>query len=138
MMRWSWRKWVLLAVGIVTLLVIGVAYAGFRFLAAACGNDQVEEFPSPDGARKAVMYRRDCGATTDFSRQICILPRTRSLPNWPRPVFASDGDMVVVPKWSDPLHLTVVYGPGSHDDGAKAVRLIESSGPVKITYRYVP
>jgi hypothetical protein len=29
--------------------------------------------PSPDGRRDAVMFQRDCGATTGFSTQISIL-----------------------------------------------------------------
>ena len=41
-------------------------------IAAGCGNDLVKEVPSPNGKMKAVVFQRDCGATTGFSTQISL------------------------------------------------------------------
>jgi len=38
-----------------------------------CGDDVVSRMTSPDGQRDAVMFQRDCGATTGFSTQISII-----------------------------------------------------------------
>src|SRR5206468_2940562 len=105
---------------------------GSGFVLADDPVDHVEEFLSPDGARKAVLYRASGGW------QICILPAERSLPKWRRPVFTTDDDLTVAPHWTDPVHLTVVYGPGAFSDGGKAIRRISSFGSVKIAYHYVP
>ena len=39
----------------------------------ACSNEIVARVASPDGEREAVMFQRDCGATTGFSTQVSIL-----------------------------------------------------------------
>lgn len=39
----------------------------------ACSNEVITRLASPDGEREAVMFLRDCGATTGFSTQISIL-----------------------------------------------------------------
>jgi hypothetical protein len=139
MKRWATWRWILLAVVLVVALVPVVSFATIHALRAyACGDDQFEEITSPDGARKVVIYRRNCGATTDYSRQVCVVSRRRLLPWRPDPVFATDGDMTVVPKWEDSLHLTILYSKLPNDDGATASCLAESAGPVKITCRSVP
>ena len=70
------------------------------------------EYVSPDGWRKAVVYRRDCGATTNWSAQVVILPRWWKVWSWsqPSPIFVSHGEMVVTPVWTDTTHLLVRYG----------------------------
>ena len=39
-----------------------------------CGNNVVTRIRSPDGAYDAVLFDRNCGATTGFSTQISVLP----------------------------------------------------------------
>ncbi|RZT46399.1 hypothetical protein EV283_3346 [Sphingomonas sp. BK036] len=39
----------------------------------ACQNTVASRSPSPDGKRVAVLFQRDCAATTGFSTQISIL-----------------------------------------------------------------
>ncbi|NCQ48226.1 MAG: hypothetical protein GW800_05015 [Sphingomonadales bacterium] len=39
----------------------------------SCSNEVVTRIISPDGQREAVMFQRDCGATTGFSTQISVL-----------------------------------------------------------------
>lgn len=55
-----------------TLLLSGI----FLVLGAcddACSNDVITRLASPDGKREAVMFQRDCGATTGYSTQISIV-----------------------------------------------------------------
>ena len=52
-----------------------------------CGNDVIEEVVSPNGKTKALVFQRDCGATTGFSTQISILSYQARLPDKPGNVF---------------------------------------------------
>jgi hypothetical protein len=44
-----------------------------------CSNKVLKEVPSPDKQYRAVLFQRDCGATTDFSAQISVLPSSQGL-----------------------------------------------------------
>ena len=58
-----------------------------------CGNQVLSEIPSPNMQVKAVVFERDCGATTDFSTQVAILPINESLGNETAGnVFVADTD----------------------------------------------
>ena len=46
-----------------------------------CGNEVVETVPSPTQKWSAVVFVRDCGATTGFSTQLSILRARENLPN---------------------------------------------------------
>ena len=45
----------------------------------ACSNEVVTRLISPDGEHEAVLFQRDCGATTGFSTQVSILERGDTL-----------------------------------------------------------
>jgi hypothetical protein len=51
----------------------------------------VSEAVSPDGRRHAVVFTRDCGATTGFSTHVSILPARRG-PSGTGNVFVADAD----------------------------------------------
>jgi hypothetical protein len=57
-----------------------------------CGNELLSRLPSPDGAQDAVIYERDCGATTDFSTQVTLLTSGAPLPETPSPIVVIDSD----------------------------------------------
>jgi len=40
-----------------------------------CGNTIIRESTSPSGEMKAVMFQRDCGATTGYSTQISVIAK---------------------------------------------------------------
>ena len=61
-----------------------------------CGTKVIEDLPSPDHRRHAVIFDRDCGATTGFSTQVSVLPRTRSV-NDGGNVFIADTDHGKIP-----------------------------------------
>lgn len=76
-----WMKIIISVVAVVCaipLLAIGV------FLCATsdmCGNYPHKEYLSPNKDYKAVVFQRDCGATTGFSTQISIIAAGDELDN---------------------------------------------------------
>lgn len=62
-----------------------------------CGNEVLQEIPSPDNKLKAVVFQRDCGATTGFSTQLTILKINEKLQNTRGDVFSADTDHGKVP-----------------------------------------
>jgi len=57
-----------------------------------CGNEIHKEYLSPNGSLKAVVFQRDCGATTGFSTQISILNANEKLDNEVGNIFIIKGD----------------------------------------------
>jgi hypothetical protein len=56
-----------------------------------CRNQILQDLPSPDGRRHAVVFARDCGATTGFSTQLSILTAARTVSGGGN-VFVVDSD----------------------------------------------
>lgn len=56
-----------------------------------CGNTIYSEAYSPDGRYKAVIFQRDCGATTDISTQVSIIKMNTELKNDSGNVFVVKG-----------------------------------------------
>lgn len=83
----------LLAVGI--LILSGCA--------DSCANAIVSRADSPDGRHSAVLFQRDCGATTGFSTQVSILERGAE-PKGSGNVFVADDDhgAAAVGEWGGP------------------------------------
>lgn len=61
-----------------------------------CGNEIYKESLSPDGKFKAVVFSRDCGATTGLSTQISILPVGDDLDNEAGNIFVTDSSPKLV------------------------------------------
>src|SRR5437764_7339497 len=90
MARWQ-RITLLIVVGVALLAATGV-WSFHALLSGMCGNEPLSEVPSPDGTFKAIVFQRDCGATTGFSTQISILKTNQSLPNESGNLFVADTD----------------------------------------------
>ena len=69
-----------------------------------CNNDEQFRVPSPDAALEAVIFQRDCGATTGFSTQISIVTKGSVLPNGGANLFVADTDHGKAPaaSWGGP------------------------------------
>src|SRR5689334_1844736 len=69
-----------------------------------CGNREVERVPSPDGTLEAVLFQRDCGATTDFSTQVSIVPTGERLADQGGNAFVADANHDRAPRaaWGGP------------------------------------
>jgi hypothetical protein len=114
----TWAKITLSTVGLLvggTLLGLLAVWAAFT---PRCGNDILAELPSPDNQRRAVIFQRNCGATTGFNTEVSILRGSSRLGNEAGNAFAADADHgqaptgpsggpVVTVRWIDPLHLVV-------------------------------
>ena len=77
-------------------IVVALASAGFfwLFMSATenmCGNEIFKEVNSPSSEFKAVIFQRDCGATTGFNTQVSVIPITETLPNEGGNVLIIDG-----------------------------------------------
>jgi hypothetical protein len=59
----------------VTLAVLALTTSATLYSCAYffCGNEVVAESPSPDGQYKAVVFVRDCGATTTWSTHVSVI-----------------------------------------------------------------
>lgn len=85
-------KWIVFILFITIGLPI-LFFALLFYLAAGglCDNEIYAELLSPDNRYKAVIFQRDCGATSGFSTQISILPAANTLANEYGNIFVLKG-----------------------------------------------
>lgn len=113
---------------IVTLAVVTLAMLVMNrisdALRPACVNTIVETLPSPDAAWNAFLFERSCGATTNFTSQVSVLPSGRSLPDTSGNAFVSMrgetagttpwGGPLVAVRWTGERQLEVAHDPTAH------------------------
>jgi hypothetical protein len=100
--------------GVTALLFIGCN----KLFEDMCGNEVLRSVPSPDGKVKAVVFERDCGATTGYSEQVSLLAATAALPNASGDTFVADGNHgaaaggpQVHVLWKNNQHLLIKHHP---------------------------
>lgn len=123
-----WQKSLAWILGVLVVLV--GAYQVFLYLAFSdmCGNEVWANYPSPDGRLQAVVFQRDCGATTSLSTQVTILQANDDLPNRSGDVLVIDGDPdTVAPKISWLSDESLVIGRARTGDEYLAADSWESS-----------
>jgi hypothetical protein len=83
-----------IAFGALVLIAALLVFAARKWkeLSALCGNEVLNTTLAPGGRTRAVLFRRDCGATTGFSTQVSLLRSSDSLPNEPGNVFVIGED----------------------------------------------
>jgi hypothetical protein len=112
----------------------------YFFIGSGCGNEVIAEVASPDNQSKAVVFQRDCGATTDFSTQVSVIKTSVGLGNSSGNVFSSDtnhgyapagagGGPEVKVRWVFPSLLVV-----SHHPAARVFEAEQEVGLVKVQY----
>lgn len=94
-----------------------------------CGNEQISEAVAPNGNLKAVIFRRDCGATTDYSVQVSIIPVKKPLANEGGNVFVASGEPKIVVRWIGDRHLTISGGGSS-----RVFKAEKAFGNIQVTY----
>lgn len=106
-----------------------------------CSNTQISRADAPDGLHSAVMFQRDCGATTGFSTQVSIVAPGEQ-PSGSGNTFRADDDHGTAAagdwggpwaetRWPAPDHLLIRYAAKS--------RLFEQEDKVsKIKISYQP
>jgi hypothetical protein len=108
----------------------------------ACRNRVVARAQAPDGAHRAVLFQRDCGATTGFSTQISVL-RAGEDPGAGGNAFIADsgggaaragswGGPWAEVRWLSARHLLIRYAAGAR----LFVRADEVAG-IQISYEPV-
>lgn len=129
--------------GAIGALVLLVFIGGYLLLGAMCSNEVISESKSPDGSLEAVVFQRDCGATTGFSTQVSIfrwwLPRGNASGNvfvadtnrGAAPSGASGGPEVKV-KWQSDNELVI-----SHHQRARTYLAEPQWGSVKVEYENI-
>jgi len=74
---------------------------------AMCENEQVASVSSPSGSARAVVFNRNCGATTGFNAQVSILSGTEKLPNDGGNALILDGSAPLRVHWASESRVTV-------------------------------
>ena len=104
----------------------------------ACRNTIIADIPAPAGAHHAVLFDRDCGATTRGSAQVSVLARGE-MPEAAGNVFGTDvafgpelsprlGQPLVV-RWLDAQTLEIRY-----DERARPRMSGAAQGSVRVRY----
>jgi hypothetical protein len=112
----------LMLVGVGAIALVVTVWVSFRDM---CGNSVLTEAPSPDGALKAVVFDRSCGATDSGATEVSVLPRALPLPDAKGNVFvaynvsgeASSGNRgrsEVKVHWIDPRSLQIIHHEDAH------------------------
>ena len=73
----------------------------------SCDTEVAKEVPSPDGAIVAVVYRRDCGATTGFNTQVGLRKSRTEFDPEQGQVLAIAGQHDLKPSWTSTRNLTI-------------------------------
>lgn len=134
-----WKK-IFIGIFALILLCIGGLYIFAQSLSDLCGNVVLAEYPSPNKKLKAVIFQRDCGATTGFSTQVSILQSTSALENEGGNIFVADtnhgaapadqgGGPEVYVNWLSDTHLQI-----QHHKAVRTFRADTKSEGVKIEY----
>lgn len=110
----TWKS-IFKAIGVVffiLMIVISLGiYGTYRLLASACENEVVSEISQPDGTYKAIVFIRNCGATTRESYQVSILRRGSSIDSSDTGnVFITYSPVSIT--WSRKNNLDIEYGSG--------------------------
>jgi hypothetical protein len=121
------------------LAAIGIALGG---CSDTCSNTQISRADAPDGLHSAIIFQRDCGATTGFSTQVSIVTKGGQ-PSGSGNIFrADDGHgAAAVGDWGGPWaeqrwltsdHLLIRYAAKS-----RLFKQAEQSSGVRISYQEV-
>ncbi|MGY0613405.1 hypothetical protein [Luteimonas sp. A501] len=107
------------------ILIALVALSGCN----SCGNEISQTVISPSGNIKAVVFNRNCGATTGFNTQVSIIPATGALPDIGGNTLTIDGAVPLQVQWrsESALHLA---GLGS----AEVFKQKDSVAGVSVSY----
>ena len=88
------------------LLVVALPTIG-ACSARLCANEIGSRVGSPDGRHEAIVFTRNCWATTGFSTQVSVATPGAQLGNEPGNVFVSRDSAVVEIEWRGPDTLLV-------------------------------
>jgi len=111
-----------------TLLPLMLSATAFSGCSTQCSNDVVASVLSPSGNNKAVVFSRNCGATTGFNTQVSVVGATLA-PDVGGNVLILDGAIPLTLRWLSESQLSVV-GVGS----TKVFKQEQSVAGVSVIY----
>lgn len=126
--------------GAAALFIVVVGVSVYAPADSGCGNVALTEVSAPDLQHKAVVFQRDCGATTGLSTQVSILDSAAALTSDVGNTFVADtnhggapsgegGGPHVTVRWHESGSLVVAHHPAARV--FKAERQVES---IHVTY----
>lgn len=79
-------------------------------LSNLCDNEHLAGFISPGREYQAVVFRRNCGATTPYSVHVSVLLAGMRLPNEVgNTLIIRDHDLIPRLRWKEPTRLLIEY-----------------------------
>ncbi|TXR54649.1 hypothetical protein [Reinekea thalattae] len=104
---------VLYSVGLAIIVVpVLLLVLLFRLTSGLCSNQVYAVAVSPDSQYKAVVFQRDCGATTGLNTQISVVRSHHSLKNSAGNIFIAPGspeEYAINLYWSSDSELNVMH-----------------------------
>ena len=92
--------------------MVGGGAVAWYFTPSLCENVEVRRLPSPDGRLDLVVFERNCGATTDFSSQVSLVPHGASVDDRPGNVYIYGHRVPLALTWHSAAAIAVHYPPG--------------------------
>ena len=140
----SIKFWTLTILGAIIFISFAVNCILSSMFPDMCGNQIISEVTSPDGQLKAVVFVRDCGATTSYSAQLSILRNAEKLSNEAGNTFIEDSghdnnvSLEVKPEWQSNRELLVRCDSKArnfkHETEYRLPLDFSKSGVVKVQY----
>jgi hypothetical protein len=100
---------------IATLVVVSAGTAtcaGWLWYSGGCRNTIQQRIPSPDGQKAAVVFERDCGATTDYGTHVAVLARDAPPPRRSGNAYVYGHRTKLTLRWDSPSRLQIRHFPG--------------------------
>jgi len=116
-------------------MLLGTFFIGTGILVAlngcdtGCGNEVASTIESSRGGHVAVIFNRNCGATTGFNKQLSVLVKGDELPNQGGNAFIADGSLVLRVRWASESELVV-----TGFQGAKIFKQEKLADRVSVSY----
>ncbi len=122
--------------------IIAAGFVALSGCSDSCVNTLVSRADSPDGQHSAVLFQRDCGATTGYSTQVSVLEKRAKLTGSGNAFRADDdhgaaavgnyGGPWAEVSWLAPNHLLVRYAAKS-----RLFEQEEEVSGVRVSYQQV-
>lgn len=103
------KKSLIIVVAVIAVSAVVIAGLWVFALSPKCNNEVLNRNLSPDGRYEAVLFERDCGATTSYLRVVALTSTTRKFnaeeyENW---IFVGDRQPRIKVEWTDAHHISV-------------------------------
>ena len=124
-----------ITLGLGAIAAVALVAIAIRNYFPLCANESIQIVHSPSKQKRAVIFSRNCGATTGYNTQISIVDATENLANTPGNVFVSDSAQdyakrnEAIVRWKADDELVINYGAS-----ARVFKSLEAAAGVKIIY----